>query len=75
MQVIVTVDEELLERLQRLTGVADPGRLVDAGLRTLAARITLTRMARADIQREVEIERPPDDGGCEEGTARGSGAG
>jgi hypothetical protein len=44
MQVTVTLDDELLDRLQRFTGVSDPAKLIDAGLRLVIAHATMHRL-------------------------------
>ena len=60
LTVVVDVDEEVLERLQRLTGVGDPTRIVDAALRTLAAHVTLRRMGVEEIRLELRGVLTPD---------------
>ena len=51
--IVVEVDEELLGRLQQLTGERDTTRIVDAALRTLIAHVTLRRMGVEEIRFEL----------------------
>jgi hypothetical protein len=60
LTVVVDVDEELLERLQRLTGVGDTTRIVDAALRTLAAHVTLRQLGVEGIRFELRGVLAPD---------------
>lgn len=45
MRTTVTLDEELLEEAQRLTGVRDRRSLIDEGLRALIQRESAKRLA------------------------------
>ena len=58
--IVVDVDEEVLERLRRLTGVDDTTRIVDAALRTLAAHATLRRLGVEEIRFELRGVLAPD---------------
>ena len=58
--IVVDVDEEVLERLRRLTGVDDTTRIVDAALRTLAAHVTLRRLGVEEIRFELRGVLAPD---------------
>ena len=60
LTVVVDVDEEVLERLQRLTGVGDTTQIVDAALRTLAAHVTLRRLGVEGIRFELRGVLTPD---------------